>query len=308
MKRWLTSGLERVVTRSLERRLRESPQLASLAAGVGRVNAIMNAGRLGASAPLRDAEFKVFSQFGDDGIIQHLLRLVDLRAGEERFIEFGVEDYLESNTRFLLVNDNWRGLVLDGSARNIDYIRGHELHWRYDLTAVQAFIDAANINGLIRDAGMAGSIGLLSVDIDGNDYWVWKAIDCVEPVIVVSEYNSLMGPERAITVPYDPKFVRSQAHWSRMYYGASLAALCHLADSKGFGLVGCNSAGNNAYFVKRDRMRELRELSPGEAYVESRFREREREDSPHRIRGRERQEAIAGLPVVNVVTGQAERL
>jgi len=207
-----------------------------------------------------------------------------------------------------LVNNNWRGLVIDGSERNIDFVRRHEVHWKYDLTAVHAFIDAENINALIRDAGVTGGIGLLSVDIDGNDYWVWKAIECIDPVIVISEFNSLMGAERPITIPYDPKFVRSQAHWSRMYYGASVAALCHLANAKGYAFIGCNSAGNNAYFIKRERMRDLREIKPEAGYVESKFREREKVDSLDRIRGGDRNRAIAGLPVVNVVTGQAETL
>ena len=308
MKKWLAAALERVTSRALEQRLKESSQLASIAAGIGKLNANANAQRLHPGSPLREAEFQVFSQFGDDGIIQHLLAAVDLRKGEDVFVEFGVENYMESNTRFLLVNDNWRGLVIDGSERNIDFVRRHELHWKYDLTAVNAFIDAENINGLIGEAGITGSIGLLSVDIDGNDYWVWKAIDCVEPVIVIVEYNGLMGAERTITIPYDPKFVRSQAHWSRMYYGASLPALCHLANAKGYGFIGSNSAGNNAYFIKRDRMRGLKELTPGFGYVESKFRERERDDSPHRIRGRDRNKAVAGLPVINVVSGQAETL
>ena len=103
---------------------------------------------------LRDAEFKVFSQFGDDGIIQHLIhRLAPL---PDSFVEFGVENYRESNTRFLLVNNNWRGLVLDRDPSSIRCIQEDEIYWRHTLTARCDWIDRDNINDLLRDAGFIG--------------------------------------------------------------------------------------------------------------------------------------------------------
>jgi len=222
---------------------------------------------------IRDAEFKVFSQFGEDGILQYLIRQTRIPRELNTFIEFGVETYVEANTRFLLVNDNWRGLIIDGSEDNIARIKENPLYWRHDLTAVAAFINAENINQLIADAGFAGEIGILSVDIDGNDYWVWKQIDVVNPIIVVAEYNSVFGPDVAVTIPYDPKFVRSKAHHTNLYWGCSLKALKLLADRKGYALVGSNSAGNNAFFVRRDCLHDLKEISVESAYVESRFRE-----------------------------------
>ena len=142
--------------------------------------------QLGPLSRLADAEFKVFSQFGDDGIIQYLLQQVEIPETSRRFIEFGVQDYQESNTRFLMVNDNWRGLIIDGSESNIQKVVSDPLYWRHDLTAVAAFIDRDNINDLFSSNGYSGEIGLLSVDIDGNDYWVWEAIDAVSPRIVSS--------------------------------------------------------------------------------------------------------------------------
>ena len=123
---------------------------------------------------LRDAEFKVFSQFGDDGIIQYLIhRLASL---PDSFVEFGVENYREANTRFLLLNNNWRGLVLDGNRNHIEQIQTDKIHWQHTLTAKHAWITRDNINDLIREAGFSGKIGLLSIDIDGNDYWVWEKL------------------------------------------------------------------------------------------------------------------------------------
>ncbi len=222
---------------------------------------------------LADAEFKVFSQFGDDGIIQYLLQQVDIPEDKRIFIEFGVQDYQESNTRFLLINDNWSGLILDGSAGNIGKVVADAQFWRHNLTAVAAFIDRDNVNDLFVRNGFKGEIGLLSVDIDGNDYWVWESIDVVNPIIVVCEYNCVFGAEHAVTVPYDPAFQRGAAHYSNLYWGVSLKALCLLASRRGYAFVGCNSAGNNAYFVRRDKLGSLKSLGCAEGYVEARFRE-----------------------------------
>jgi hypothetical protein len=220
---------------------------------------------------LRDAEFKAFSQFGEDGITQYLVQRVPIE--NQVFVEFGVEDYTESNTRFLLVNDNWRGLIMDGGEEHAAFLRRTGMDWRYDIDAKTAFVDRDNINGLIASAGIEGDIGLLSVDIDGNDYWVLEAIDIVSPRILVAEYNSSFGPEAAVTVPYDPSFERGAAHWSHLYWGASLAALDLLARRKGYALVGGNSAGNNAFWVREDVLGELPRATPEAAYATSRFRE-----------------------------------
>jgi hypothetical protein len=261
----------------------------------------------GALPRLADAEFKVFSQFGDDGIIQYLVHL--LAPLDRRFIEFGVEDYSESNTRFLLLNDDWRGLILDGSEDHIEHVRRQDYHWRHDLTAVRAFVDRENVNALFREHGFTGELGLLSVDIDGNDYWVWEAIDAVTPAVVVCEYNAVFGPARAVTVPYDPGFRRSRAHPSNLYWGASLGALCSLAARKGLAFVGANSAGNNAYFVRRDRLGPLRALSAAEGFVDSRFREsRDERGRLTFLSGDARRAAIGDMPLVDVETSQTVRV
>lgn len=218
------------------------------------------------------AEFRVYSQWGEDGILQHLLQHV--HVSKKVFVEFGVETYAESNTRFLLVNNNWSGLVIDGSQDNIGRIKSDSIYWRHDLKAVRAFITKENINDLIRSNGITGEIGLLSIDIDGNDYWVWEALDVIDPAIVVVEYNARFGPARAVTIPYQQDFSRRSGDGFGIYYGASLAALDCLARRKGYALVGSNQAGNNAFFVKKGLKPEsLPELSVREAFVESKFRE-----------------------------------
>lgn len=252
---------------------------------------------------VQDAEFKVFSQWGDDGIIQYLVH--HLRIEPRRFIEFGVKTYQESNTRFLLCNDNWRGLVLDGSRAHINAIQRSDLYWQHELTAVAAFIDRSNVNDLFRQNGFIGDLGILSIDIDGNDYWIWEAIDVVDPVVVIIEYNSVFGGECAVTVPYVADFVRTKAHHSNLYFGASLKALCMLGERKGYQLVGCNSSGVNAYFVRKDRLGPLRPLTCRDAYVRSCFREsRDAQGQLSYLSGDARAAAIGNLYVYSLEEGR----
>ena len=223
------------------------------------------------SASLRQAEFKVFSQFGEDGILQFLLAHVPITR--EVFVEFGVENYAEANTRFLLLNNHWQGLIMDGSESAMASVRSSPLAWRHHLDAVHAWVTADNVNQLIASKGFSGDIGLLSIDVDGMDYWIWKAIDTVQPRIVVCEYNALFGPVAEVTAPYRPDFSRSDAHFSWLFFGASLGALTRLGEIKGYQLAGVNAAGNNAFFVRRDVAGLLPPRRPSEVFQSSRFRE-----------------------------------
>jgi hypothetical protein len=223
------------------------------------------------TAPLAEAEFQVASQWGEDGIIQFLLAHVPVP--NRVFVEFGVESYAEANTRFLLQHDHWSGLIIDGSEDHMRSVRESDLGWRHTLTAKSAWISAENIDALISEAGITGDIGILSVDIDGVDYWVWQAIRCISPRIVIAEYNSLFGPEAKVTPVYDPKFERAKAHHSHVFYGASLAALTHQATERGYRLVGCNTAGNNVFFVRDDIAGPLPRRSVAEVYQRAKFRE-----------------------------------
>jgi len=251
---------------------------------------------------ISDAEFSVNSQFGEDGIIQYLIRQVP--GVPNSFIEFGVEDYTEANTRFLLENDNWRGLILDCDSAAMKAIKKDDVFWRHDLTAVGAFVNCENINKLFAEHGFVDEVGILSIDIDGNDYWVWESIDVVRPSIVIIEYNSTFGPEFKVTIPYDPCFSRRESHSSMLYWGCSLNALCDLAGRKGYSLVGCESSGINAFFVRSDRLGTLRPLSSSEAYVKSRIRQsRDEYGNMTFLNFEQSQVAIKDLPLVDVRSG-----
>ena len=254
----------------------------------------------------RKVGFKVFSQFDEDGIIQYLVN--KLPIANKTFVEFGVENYEESNTRFLLLNDHWQGMVLEARAADIQYIQEDKIYWQYDLQAKCTWITRENINALLRDAGFGEDVGILSIDIDGNDYWIWEAIQSVKPFIVVIEYNSLFGLQ-PIAVPYKEDFNRADGHYSNLYYGASLGALQHLAEKKGYLLIGSNVWGHNAFFVRADIAGEFRSVPLAEAYVESKFREsRDEAGKLTYVRGHDRIKLIQDMPVVQVVTGETGKL
>lgn len=258
---------------------------------------------------INDYEFKIFSQFGDDGIIQYLIKNVEI--GNEIFIEFGVGNYWESNTRFLMMNNNWSGFIMDGSADAMKWIETQLWFWRYSLTHKAVFIDKDNINELLKNTGFS-NIGILHIDLDGNDYYILKEIDLsiLNPAIIILEYNSVFGNDRSITVPYDKSFIRAKAHFSNLFFGASLPALNSLALKKGYSLIGCNLAGNNAYFVRKDLLNDkVKEIPLAKAYKESKFRESRNKDFTHSyITGKDRLEHIRGLEVVNTETNQLEKL
>lgn len=254
-----------------------------------------------------DFEVQVYSQWGEDGLIQYLINRVEIER--PIFIEFGVEKYVESNTRFLLTNNNWTGLVIDGAAENVQYIKNDPIYWQYNLKAECAFIDKENINSLISRNGISGDIGLLSIDIDGNDYWIWEAITVVSPRIVICEYNSLWGAELAVTTPYDPTFKRSNAHYSNLYYGASIAALTQLASTKGYSLVGSNKAGNNAFFVRNDLLKNISVATATRAWMQSQFREaRNASGKLAFLTFEERRSELKDMVLVNLADGRLHKV
>jgi hypothetical protein len=191
--------------------------------------------------------FKVYSQADEDGIIQEIFRRIG--TTNRTFIEFGVEAGLECCTAKLLL-DGWNGLWIEGSPTYVAGVRTNARAYLEGghLKVIEGLVTAENINRLIASAGLGGEIDLLSIDIDNNDYWVWKAIDAVKPRVVVIEYNPTLRPPLSLVVPYRP-----DAQWDGTnYFGASLEALVRLARTKDYRIVGCNISGGNAFFVRND--------------------------------------------------------
>ena len=247
-------------------------------------------------------EYKVFSQYGEDGLINFILGNVNIK--NKYFVEFGVEDYEDSNTKLLLEGFKWAGYVFDSQNNFISSIKKTDFYWKYDLGAFQKFITANNINSALTENCKLDEVSLLSIDIDGNDYWIWKSIECIDPEIVVIEYNSIFGSEKSVTIPYTANFSREKYHWSNSYFGASLNALYKLGLQKNYILVGTNYNGNNAFFVKRNCLKKetfLKERTPKECFNEATFKEaRDKNGNILKFDKKKIQEEIFQLPLVEV--------
>jgi hypothetical protein len=260
------------------------------------------------STNLADYEFKVFSQWGEDGIVQYLSKAIEVR--HKTFIEFGVESFMEANCRFLLMKDNWSGYVIDGSSSNIAILKNSYFYWKYQIDAADAFITRDNINDLLAKSGFDEDLGILSIDIDGNDYFILEAINTFRPRILICEYNAVFGAARKISVPYEADFFRTRNHYSNLYFGASLSAMTYLANKKGYSLVGINSNGCNAFFVREDLLNEkVKVLTAEQAFLPSSIRQsRDKHGNLSYLAGSDRLREITGLPVVNVETEVIEEL
>ena len=218
---------------------------------------------------MRNRECQVFSQNGEDGLLLYILSKIGI--SNKTFVEFGMETGRECNLANLAINFGWNGLFMDGGEKNIASARNyyHEIG-RFETDKIniqQCFVTRENINREITNFGITAEIDVLSIDIDGNDYWIWQAIDCITPRVVIIEYNASFGPERSITVNYDPAFSRYRKHRSGWYHGASLTALTKLGKEKGYRLVCADSKGCNAFFVRDDLITSgLEEISPVDAF------------------------------------------
>ena len=192
--------------------------------------------------------FHIWSQNEEDGITLALITLVG--SGTQRFVDLGAGTN-GGNCGFLADTCGWTGLMVDGSAVRAARLAGR--FGRFGVVTKEVWITKDNVNPLVRDSGLSGEIDLLSIDLDGNDYWIWQQLDACTPRIVILEFNPAFGPERAVTVQYDPAFNRANFRAiKRRFYGASLAAFARLGREKGYRLVLVEPRGANAYFLRND--------------------------------------------------------
>ncbi|GAB5418257.1 MAG: hypothetical protein Crog4KO_16380 [Crocinitomicaceae bacterium] len=249
MKHYLKKYLKYYKVRErLSQRKREDQQ-----SFVERIQREASEGKL---SPISENGFQNFSQFEEDGLILYLFSL--LKTENNTFIEFGADDGINSNAANLHFHHDFTGLFLDGNPKAIE--RGRYFYKKHGNpevkapTFLEAMITAENINELITKGGLQGDVGFMSIDIDGNDYWVWKAIDCVKPEVVVIETHNEFGLNDII-VPYDPDYFYPGKHPD--YHGASPVAMTKLATHKGYRLVGSNELGFNFIFLREDLLNDL---------------------------------------------------
>jgi hypothetical protein len=227
--------------------------------------------RRGATVPrLSDTEFRCYSQNGEDGILLYIFSI--LGTANRRVVEICCGDGIECNAANLIVNHGWSGLLIDGDpgliAGGQQFYSTCRTTWVSPPRMLNAWVTAENVDGLVAGQGFSGDIDLLSIDVDGNDYWLWKALECVRPSVVVAEFNAACGPDKSMTMAYDQNY-RLDVSKHPYRCGASLSAFANLARGKGYRLVGVQSLGFNAFFV-RDGHGEafLPERSPRECYAE----------------------------------------
>jgi hypothetical protein len=231
--------------------------------------------KLGLPLPeFSDVEFRCFSQNGEDGILLYLFALAG--TTNRKVVEICSGNGIECNAANLVVNHGWQALLVDGDPRQV--AAGKKFYERHPNTRfsppsfVSSWVTAENVNNLIAGHGFTGEVDLLSIDVDGVDYWIWRAIDCIQPRIVVLEFNALLGPEQRLTIPYDAAF-RADLRKPPHRVGASLAAFTALGREKGYRLVGLQSLGFNAFFLRSGIAEDVFvERSPRECYETERLR------------------------------------
>lgn len=197
---------------------------------------------------MKDVGFRKYSQFEEDGILLYIFSMIP--PINRTCVEICAGNGRECNTANLIINHGWWGHLFDGNEQNVksgkEFFTQNKDTFLYPPRFTKAWITAENVNDQIAKSGATGPVDLLCLDIDGMDYWVWKAITVIEPQVVVCETHNPIPPDKALTVPYDPEFIFE----SENYRGASLAAMCKLGREKGYRLVGTHRFGFNAFFIK----------------------------------------------------------
>ncbi len=191
--------------------------------------------------------YRVYSQADEDGILREIFRRIG--EGDRTFVELGTADGLENNTLFLLTQ-GWSGIWIEGSARKVASARKTFAAFlaQDQLRIAQHFVTAASIDGALKGLHPKPEVDLLSIDLDGNDYYIIDAVRSISPRVIVAEYNAKFPADIFWVMQYN------ETHqWdSSDYFGASLKALEDLLASRGYSLVGCNVLGTNAFFVRTD--------------------------------------------------------
>ena len=201
--------------------------------------------------------YKVFSQNGEDGIIQYLIKT--LKLNHIKFVEIGTEDYSESNTRYIFQTMRCDGLIID-PLKNLETIVRKNIpeFWKNKLTIINKFVTPENINSLLDNNNFQNNIDLFSLDIDGIDYWIIKKLKKNISKIFVAEYNPYFGPDLEITVPNINNFNRTSYHHSNLCWGVSLKSLIKIMIEKNYTFVGSNDLRNNAFFVSNDHIDKIK--------------------------------------------------
>jgi len=204
---------------------------------------------------LSDADYKVFSQTGEDGIIDYLLYSLNIKVPQ--FVEIGVGDYRESNTRYIFEKNCCRGMIIDKNPNLKNKVSKNVRLWKGDLTIIETTVKSNDIANILTSNNFDNNLDILVLDVDGIDYWILQALPEKFSKIAVIEYNSIFGPNLEITIPNLTNFDRKKYHYSYLCYGVSLKALIKLMNKKKYVFVGTNIACYNAFFILESDVKKL---------------------------------------------------
>ena len=257
---------------------------------------------------LWDAEVKVFSQWGEDGILDFLCEKIGI--SKPNIIEIGVGNFMECNSRFIAEFRNANVIAVDGRYDLAKSVKSSPLYWKSNLIPIVKWITPNNINRIMNlGEEKFGKIDIFSLDLDGNDYWILRDVSLRDVAIVIIEYNPIFGASLKVTVPRNDEFDRYKSHFSGLYYGASLQAFIDLMMGKGFNFVGTNRVGSNAFFVHSKYVNkfDLDATSNYSKYVDWRIREsRGLKGELTYLSGGERLKVIHDLPLLDLDTKQMQ--
>ena len=251
---------------------------------------------------LWDAEIKVYSQWGEDGIIDFLCE--KLNISKPKVLEVGSGNFSECNSRFLAENRNASVVAVDLRKDLTEFIDASPLKWTNNIFPLEELVTPENVNEIISIANKKiGLIDIFSLDIDGNDYWVLDAADLSQFKIIIAEYNPIFGSSRAVSIPREDNFDRTKKHSSFLYFGASLSAFIYRLSNQDFVFIGTNRVGNNAFFVKSKNINQIGLPQPRNLSEYTDWRVRESRDSNGKLNYlslKDGAQEIKNLPLVDV--------
>lgn len=253
---------------------------------------------------IQNAELKIHSQNGEDGIIDFLLSSLRLIPGNTNFVEIGVGDYRESNTRFIYNRFHPKGLIVDCIEGLENKVNPHVNLWKGDLRICNQNVNSDNINSILKKY-CDYEIDLFSLDIDSIDYWILKKLPKNISKIFIVEYNPVFGPNLKITVPDIKGFDRTKYHYSNLCYGMSLRALIEVMKEKNYYFIGTNLQKMNAFFIsndfaKKDFFHNI-EINNLEYYTNSNIRDsRDKNNKLNYLSGEKKLKEIQNCEVINL--------
>ncbi|MAJ29262.1 hypothetical protein CBD41_07560 [bacterium TMED181] len=261
--------------------------------GVGRSTAPDS----GAAQPLEDYEAGCHSQNGEDGCLLEILSRIGSTRGV--VVEIGCGAAVESNSALLISEFGWQGILIDADGQQImkakEFYRAENVLDSVQLN--QCMVSPENADGLISEMLLGRDVNVISIDVDGWDFWIWNALASYRPAVFVIEVNASFGSEASVTIPYSYSALGHDPYHHEFrgwHHGASVSAMVALGKRLGYSLVHIESSGTNAFFVHNEAMNSsLKEIEPQQAWRPHQFRSRRH--SPEK-----QEEILSGTPVIKI--------